>query len=528
MGVFALSSVSSPIWIQYPFESKVVCFLLLVVSSLRTWLCFHPPVNLERAKVWETKFSILTLITAGLWSLWTIVHGLLLYEDNSFLKNLIMMTGIASGAVISLGYHLTLTRAYIIVSLFPSLVTSLFFDAHGIATLPIITAIYIGFLIVQSNITHRNFWEQSYQREKAEEGHHMVEVLLQSFPGYVSCIDENLVYVWANDRLSLKFGLPKVIHQQKLGTISMDRDLPTKVREFIASSKASENFEYLMKNDLESRWLMVFLNKYQEHGQQRVLILSLDIHEQKMAEQELEKQRATAIENAKLATLGEMSAGIAHEINNPLAIIQGKANLLQMKLKKTPLDVTAVEDDLKKIVLTSDRIAKIIKGLKSFTRSGDHDPTEAVSAQKVVSDVLEFSQERLRLKNVSLNIDLDSTSEFECRPVQIEQVVLNLINNAFDAVKGTDDAWIEVKSQDFDDRVQFTVTDSGKGIPPEVAEKIMRPFFTTKEVGKGTGLGLSISMNIIENHGGKLFYNATHPNTQFVFWIPKKQSQQAA
>ncbi|MBK8204245.1 MAG: GHKL domain-containing protein [Bdellovibrionales bacterium] len=104
------------------------------------------------------------------------------------------------------------------------------------------------------------------------------------------------------------------------------------------------------------------------------------------------------------------------------------------------------------------------------------------------------------------------------------QVLLNLLNNSFDAVAALPETWVDLKVETIGDNLRMIVTDSGKGILPSIAEKIMDPFFTTKEVGKGTGLGLSISRGIVLSHGGSLIYDSTHPNTRFIIEIPLTQS----
>lgn len=108
----------------------------------------------------------------------------------------------------------------------------------------------------------------------------------------------------------------------------------------------------------------------------------------------------------------------------------------------------------------------------------------------------------------------------EVRPTQISQVLLNLLSNAIDAVEKSNEKWIELRGFTRDHSVFITVTDSGKGIPPVVASRLMEPFFTTKEVGKGTGLGLSISKRIIEEYRGQLYYDTSSPQTRFVIELP--------
>jgi len=241
----------------------------------------------------------------------------------------------------------------------------------------------------------------------------------------------------------------------------------------------------------------------------------------------LEEQRAKLVSSSKLSTLGEMAGGIAHEINNPLAVIYGKANQISLMTSDpdTSLDRERIAIAASKIEKTADRIATIIRGLRVFSRDGDNDPFERKALRTIIEETLEFCSARFKSHEIELRINApDKPLELECRPVQIAQVLLNLLNNAHDAVQGQSDRWVEIKIEDFDQELGITVTDSGPGIPKEIAAKIMEPFFTTKEVGKGTGLGLSISRGIIESHGGRLHLDMTATNTRFIITLPKKQA----
>ena len=108
-----------------------------------------------------------------------------------------------------------------------------------------------------------------------------------------------------------------------------------------------------------------------------------------------------------------------------------------------------------------------------------------------------------------------------CRSTQIEQVLLNLLSNSYDAIVNTPGPWILIVVKSNGQTAEISVTDSGKGIAPEIVSKIMQPFYTTKEVGKGTGLGLSISLGIIKSHHGEFYYDQNSKNTRFVIQLPK-------
>lgn len=239
--------------------------------------------------------------------------------------------------------------------------------------------------------------------------------------------------------------------------------------------------------------------------------------------QVIDQQRAVLHQSSKMASLGEMAGGISHEINNPLAIIEGNAAKINRLLDENNFNV----DDLKKAALkiekTTERIAKIITGLKSFARDGDNDPFSFATVKSIVDDTLSFCEARLANNLIQVKINaFDPNLKMECRGVQISQVLLNLVSNSSDAISGTEKPWIEIQVTDLGERVQIAVIDSGKGIPIEIANKILQPFFTTKPVGKGTGLGLSITKGIIESHHGRFFLDQECINTKFVIELPKR------
>ncbi len=249
-----------------------------------------------------------------------------------------------------------------------------------------------------------------------------------------------------------------------------------------------------------------------------------DITEQKRTDDLVREQQAKVILNSKMASLGEMAAGIAHEINNPLQVISGKANLLQRACDRGLMDAEQFKTSLQKIESTANRIAKIVKGLRTFSRDADADPMQLTSVKQIVEEVFDLSKERLRNNDIEIRLEVEDEIEIECRATQIEQVILNLVNNAYDAVLHYTDRWIEVRTKKTEDRVQISVTDSGRGINAEIVDKMMQPFFTTKEIGKGTGLGLSISQGIAANHSGRLFYETKNGHTSFVVDLPIQQA----
>lgn len=242
---------------------------------------------------------------------------------------------------------------------------------------------------------------------------------------------------------------------------------------------------------------------------------------------ELEDSKVQLINSSKMASLGEMASSMAHEINNPITIILGKVKVIRVMLEDLKVNHPALNDEITKIEQTTGRISKIVKGLKSFSRAAQNDPFELIPVEKIIQETLDLCFERLKANGIKLTIDPIPQVCLFCRPSQISQVFLNLLNNSSDALALVKDKFIVVKFKiEEPDRLFISITDSGPGIPPEIGARIMEPFFTTKGVGKGTGLGLSIAKGIIEDHGGSIKLDTKSPQTRFVIELPLKNVDQ--
>ena len=262
---------------------------------------------------------------------------------------------------------------------------------------------------------------------------------------------------------------------------------------------------------------------------QRTAELAAQIQERERIQAMLDSQRAQMIAASKLTSLGEMAGGLAHEINSPLNIIQARASDLQeIAQSGSSLDSSNVVKATASILRTSERIMAVVRGLRTFARDGRADPFEGTSVQTVVEDTLALCRERFSACGITVEVHgLLPDLTIECQGVQISQVLLNLLNNAFDAVQSLTNKWIRVEVSTDAEFLSIAVTDSGRGIPREIAEKAMQPFFTTKPVGKGTGLGLSISNAIAEAHHGRVWIDSRGPNTRIVLSVPKTHSCRA-
>lgn len=238
--------------------------------------------------------------------------------------------------------------------------------------------------------------------------------------------------------------------------------------------------------------------------------------------EQLEALHVKTVQSAKLVALGEMAGGVAHEINTPLSLILILADQMQDHLG----DDAKIEETKKSAELISQtvlRISKIIKGLREFARDGSKAVMENSSLVDVAEQTLQLCSQRMSVSAIDFKFikPADSDISVLCRSVEISQVMLNLLNNAFDAVHEQTDPWIRLEMKASDGSVSFEVSNSGPTIPLSVQAKLFQPFFTTKPPGKGTGLGLSISKGIVDQHHGKFFVDQSSQYTKFVVELPR-------
>jgi PAS domain S-box-containing protein len=225
------------------------------------------------------------------------------------------------------------------------------------------------------------------------------------------------------------------------------------------------------------------------------------------------QKEAQLIQASKLATLGTLASGMAHELTQPLNVIQVASDFFLKKINKGE----AITNDVLKSLAEEigshvDRASKVIKHMRDFARQSDLTRTR-VNINEPINDVFKVMGQQLRVHQINVELDLDPHLPYiMAEHNRLEQVFINLITNAMYAMddKGLrwgDKKWnrlLKIRSYSADSQVIVTVSDTGKGIPKDIIDKIFEPFFTTRVVGQGTGLGMSISYRIVSDYGGTL------------------------
>ncbi|MEN9522974.1 MAG: hypothetical protein RL065_1351, partial [Bacteroidota bacterium] len=258
----------------------------------------------------------------------------------------------------------------------------------------------------------------------------------------------------------------------------------------------------------------------------------------------LQTTQQQLVQSEKMASLGQLTAGVAHEINNPINFVSSsigslKRDIDDVKLllktyqekpteapslaKQLDIDytITEIDDLMKGISEGASRTAEIVKGLRNFSRTDEAELKKADMNESLDSTLM-ILQTKLKDKNVEVVKEYGKIPAINCYPGQLNQVFMNIISNAADAIENTNGK-IEINTLIESNTLKIKIKDNGKGMSDEVKQKIFDPFFTTKDVGSGTGLGLSIVYGIIEKHDGKINVNSEPGiGTEFVINLPIK------
>jgi two-component system C4-dicarboxylate transport sensor histidine kinase DctB len=243
--------------------------------------------------------------------------------------------------------------------------------------------------------------------------------------------------------------------------------------------------------------------------------IEAEIAERRLTEQQLRQTQADLIQAGKLAGLGQMSAALSHEFNQPLAAAKTYADSAALLIERGR--TAEASDNVRRISGLIDRMASISRHLRNFARK-PNEKLGPVRLDEVVRDTLEIVETRLKAAGAEMDIDIGDELAVLAGSVRLQQVLVNVISNAADAVEGLDDRKLSVRAWRDGGRAVLTVRDRGAGVAPAVAQRIFDPFYTTKGVGRGLGLGLSISYNIIKDFGGSLTVS-NHPEGGAVFRI---------
>jgi PAS domain S-box-containing protein len=363
-----------------------------------------------------------------------------------------------------------------------------------------------GFVEIVRDITVR----KSLERQLRETKEFLENIMESSVDGILTTdLKGKLTYVNRAMEEMLQYERKEVLGAHISRFYMKGIEQAREVMKLLKEMERAENYEMeVRKRDGKELTIMtsLFLLRNEEGQIIGTAGIFKDISAQKLLEAELKAAQARLVEASKMRALGELVAGVAHELNNPLMASQ---TVLHVIMKKLPADWPERER-LELIRKCNDRIARIVDHLRDFSRQTEPE-FQKIDVNQPVENALMITGQQLLNHGISIVRKLsEGLPKILGDPNQLEQVFLNLISNARDAMEDSKGLKKELMitsglAQDGGPpSVEVSVKDSGTGIPPEILDKVLEPFFSTKPVGKGTGLGLSLCFSIIEAHGGRL------------------------
>lgn len=501
------------------FAIQFICVIRLLLLNTRLSWWFSDP---SRVRAWNLLFNGLVILHGAIWGIFPIlVKDRFGFGSFEAAACFLLTSGVAGGSVATLAPRFPLFLAFNALCLTPIAASALLYPkAEGEAVVAIMFITFLVYLSRQGRIFTSQFNHAKHQKQ-------LLETIIAGLPVAITCRDpeHDNSYTLINPAAERLWGL----NQKSLGKPpheSLHGEALHLVHHWDQKMLSERGQVQWVETPLETPQGRLFIDATLVRLDDPDLIveIALDATERRSSREEIHRLQLQQFNNTKLAALGEIAGGVAHEINNPLAIISGNADTMKEALQSPDFDRDLLVKKADKIIATTQRIARITRGLLMSARNAENDPFVATDLALVVRDTLEISTDRLKMREIQLEMNLASDVIAEVRSTQISQCLLNLIGNAIDAVTKLENRWIRVDLEKSGDSAKLSVTDSGPGIrDPKVREKLMQPFFTTKEVGKGTGLGLSITKGILESHGGSFSLNDASPHTQFVMGVPLRR-----
>jgi len=389
----------------------------------------------------------------------------------------------------------------------------------GVLAIVSLQSSLITVLLVQRR--RRNRAERQFAQ--SERNLHMIA---DSLPVLIACVDRDQRYVFTNRAYEARMGVePGSLRGRTLREI-LGNDLYEAVRPYVERVLSGEPVTFAAEQTLPRGQLLAFEAIYVpdkgDWGAVRGFFgLVVDVTDRKYAEQEAGQLRDELAHAARIATMGEMTAALAHELNQPLAAILSNAQAATRFLSAPHPDLDEVRDILHDIADDDTRAGEVIRRIRSLVKK---DPTELrpLDLNALLKEVIGLLHSDAVIRGIVVLHELEPfLPEILGDRIQLQQVVLNLVLNAFDAMRDglARDRAVIIRSRQVDSEVLVTVCDCGPGIPPEEMDRLFEPFRSTKP--GGLGLGLSISRSIVASHGGRMWAenNATRGAT-FGFSLP--------
>jgi len=356
----------------------------------------------------------------------------------------------------------------------------------------------------------------------------------------INCFDEGVMYFSTEGTINFaSLKIPKMLNLSDENNIHfvseslegkdifslLHIDLINSIQEFISLAKNNraarfDIIHHTPKMIVELKGYPIYVG----NDLDSIALFTIDVTEKVNAQQKLVEVEKTIEEKAHLIALGELAAGIAHEINTPLCALN--LSIGKIKRKHQVMSEEDMQKTLDRMLNTTEMVEKIVKNLLSLARS---DQNKIYNYEKhdlfsVVNEVVPLLNKRMHEASISFNFEGTRDIDVEIKKIPFQQVILNLVKNSIDALTeaDNDDPFIHIVGEELENMVSIKFMDSGNGIQSDIATMMEQPFFSTKQSGKGLGIGLNVCNSIVKSHGGLLKYCGKE-NTCFEILIPKSQ-----
>ena len=372
---------------------------------------------------------------------------------------------------------------------------------------------FAGALIIAQDITERHRLEKQHERDKE-----FIDQMIESANAMIGVTDERGRFIVFNRRFEEVTGFTK---EEALGKTAFELYLSEESHELVLEKVRQGSPIHQIEIPIVSKrgdplvvtWSGARMKL--PSGKDGIVVVGQDVTEQKRMQEEL-------VQSKKLAGIGELVSGVAHELNNPLTVVLGYSQMLS-----SDREISGKHAEIaQRISDAAARSKRIVENLLAFSRKQKLEKHE-ININELIESTLTLREHNFAVNNVQIvrHYD-DSVPTTYGDGHQLQQVLLNLINNAFDAMHETNrGGMLEVRTYRNNGKVVLEVIDDGPGVPESAREKIFDPFFTTKEVGKGTGLGMSLSYGIMKEHGGTIYLDKAHNGgSKFVIELPISES----
>ncbi|RKF17889.1 HAMP domain-containing protein [Alginatibacterium sediminis] len=372
-------------------------------------------------------------------------------------------------------------------------------------------------------------YQEQYLLQNSREHLNQLTVQVQSHTAKVnSDIDLSIVKaqqsLFSNQRLSLFLSIFSVLTAAAISWFYVRKNILERLLQLkdnmFAISTGHLDTQVLIRGEDEVTQMAKYLKVFQSTAKvvkQTNMKLEAEVEERTLAESRLRITQNELVQAGKLAALGQLSVGFTHEINQPLTAVNSHIRSAQLWLEKGRSDKAAL--NIQKIEVLLEKVAAITRHLRAFARKSDG-KIESVELNAIISDAIDLFD--TRRNNVRINYSKHANYAVRANSIRLEQVLVNLISNALDAVENSPQPQISISIKESQSQVKISVLDNGLGIPEEDIPHLFDPFYTRKVSGKGLGLGLSIAYNIIKDFGGSIHVESLeHQGTEFIVTLQK-------